>query len=76
MATAEHLLTSLDQLSRPVTDWVNSVRELTQPRAVHWCDGSDAEIREITQRLLRDGELKTLNPEYFPGCHLAGDFFR
>jgi len=71
MATAEHLLMPLAQLSRPVTDWVNSVRELTQPRAVHWCDGSDAEIRELTNQLLRDGELKTLNPEYFPGCHLA-----
>jgi len=54
MATAEHLLTPLAQLSRSVTDWVNSVRELTQPRAVHWCDGSDAEIREITQQLLGD----------------------
>ena len=71
MATAEHLLTPLAQLSRPVTDWVNSARELTQPRAVHWCDGSDAEIRELTNQLLRDGELKTLNPEHFPGCQLA-----
>ncbi|HEY4215467.1 MAG TPA: phosphoenolpyruvate carboxykinase (GTP) [Steroidobacteraceae bacterium] len=71
MATAPNLLTSLPDLSRSVAEWVNSVRELTQPRAIHWCDGSDAEIRALTAQLLRDGELKTLNEEFFPGCHLA-----
>jgi phosphoenolpyruvate carboxykinase (GTP) len=71
MATAAHMLTPLPQLSREVADWVESVRELTQPRAVHWCDGSEAEARELTAKLLRDGELKALNPELFPGCHLA-----
>jgi len=57
-------------LSGAVADWVNSVRELTQPRAIHWCEGTDAEARELTAQLLRGGELKALNPEYFPGCHL------
>jgi phosphoenolpyruvate carboxykinase (GTP) len=71
MATAAHMLTPLDQLSPEVTKWVESVRGLTQPRAVHWCDGSEAEARELTAKLLRDGELKALNPEFFPGCHLA-----
>ena len=72
MATAAaHMQTPLSQVSPAVARWVDSVRELTQPRAIHWCDGSDAEQRELTAQLLRDGELKTLNPEYFPGCHLA-----
>jgi len=71
MATAAHLLTPLSQLSPAVADWVESVRELTQPRAIHWCDGSDAEQRELTAKLTRDGELKALNPEFFPGCNLA-----
>ena len=72
MATAAaHLLTPLSRLSPAVADWVESVRELTQPRAIHWCDGSEAEQRELTAKLLRDGELKTLNPEFFPGCNLA-----
>jgi phosphoenolpyruvate carboxykinase (GTP) len=71
MATAAHLMTPLEHLSTPVADWVISVRELTQPRNVHWCDGSDAELREMTAKLLRDGELLALNPEQFPGCHLA-----
>ena len=71
MATAAYLLTPLSQLSPGVADWVDSVRELTQPRAIHWCDGSEAEQRELTAKLLRDGELKALNPEFFPGCNLA-----
>jgi phosphoenolpyruvate carboxykinase (GTP) len=71
MATAAHLLTPLSQLSPGVAEWVESVRELTQPRAIHWCDGSDAEQRELTTKLTRDGELKALNPEFFPGCTLA-----
>ena len=48
MATAAHLLTPLPRLSRAVADWVDSVRELTQPRAVHWCEGGEAEARELT----------------------------
>src|SRR5579883_2903127 len=71
MATAAHLITSLPELSPAVASWVNSVRELTQPRAVHWCDGSEAELRELTAKLVRDGELTVLNPERFPGCHLS-----
>jgi phosphoenolpyruvate carboxykinase (GTP) len=71
MATAAHLLTPLSHLSPGVAEWVESVRELTQPRAIHWCDGSDAEQRELTAKLTRDGELKALNPEFFPGCNLA-----
>jgi phosphoenolpyruvate carboxykinase (GTP) len=70
MATAAHTLLPLPQLSREVTDWVKSVRELTQPDAVHWCEGGDAEIRALTDQLLKSGDLKTLNPEAFPGCHL------
>ena len=71
MATAAHLITSLPQLSPGVANWVNSVRELTQPRAIHWCDGSDAELRELTSKLVREGELQVLNPDTFPGCHLS-----
>ncbi|HEY7996715.1 MAG TPA: hypothetical protein VIE14_07585, partial [Steroidobacteraceae bacterium] len=69
MARAAHMLIPLDNLSRPVKQWVDSVRELTQPRAVHWVEGTDAEAREITAQLLKSGELKRLNAE-FPGCHL------
>jgi phosphoenolpyruvate carboxykinase (GTP) len=70
MATAAHTMTPMPELCGAVTAWVDSVRELTQPAAVHWCEGSEAEARELTAGLLRAGELLPLNAAKFPGCHL------
>jgi phosphoenolpyruvate carboxykinase (GTP) len=70
LATAAHKLTPLPALSRAVAEWVNSVRELTQPRAVYWCEGTEAEARELSAQLLSRGDLQPLNPDFFPGCHL------
>ena len=70
MATAAPLPIPMSQLSGAVTEWVESVRALTQPAAVRWCEGTDAERTELTSKLIRDGELLKLNPEHFPGCHL------
>jgi phosphoenolpyruvate carboxykinase (GTP) len=57
-------------LSPAVSAWVDSVRELTQPRAVHWCEGTEAEAREIAAQLLSNAELTRLNPAQFPDCYL------
>jgi phosphoenolpyruvate carboxykinase (GTP) len=70
MATAAYTLSPLADLSRAVAAWVDSVRELTQPCAVHWCEGTEAEARALTAQLVRGGELLALNAEQFPGCHL------
>ena len=70
MATASPLPTPLAHLSRPVAEWVESVRALTQPEDVYWCEGTDAEQEALTARLVRAGELTRLDPEQFPGCHL------
>jgi len=71
MAAPAHTLTALPHLSRAVADWVSSVRELTQPRDVHWCEGTEAEARELTAQLLASKELTALNPAEFPNCYLA-----
>jgi phosphoenolpyruvate carboxykinase (GTP) len=71
MATAPHEFTALPQLSRAVAEWVESVRQLTQPAAVHWCEGSAAEVRKLTGELVASGELLALDAQHFPGCHLA-----
>ena len=76
MATAAQQLTPLPQLSRAVADWVNSVRELTQPRAIRWCEGTAAEARELTEQLVASGELQVLNGEHFPGMHVEGQVFK
>jgi len=70
MATAPHLVAPLPQISPEVAAWVDSVATLTRPRAVHWCDGSDTEVRELTARLVCERELHKLNAEEFPGCYL------
>jgi phosphoenolpyruvate carboxykinase (GTP) len=70
MATAPNLLTPLADISAEVAAWVQSVSELTRPRSIHWCDGSEAEVRELTAHLVRAGELHKLNPNEFPGCYL------
>jgi phosphoenolpyruvate carboxykinase (GTP) len=70
MAAPAHKMTALPQMSRAVADWVTSVCELTQPRAVHWVEGTDAEARELTAQLVRSREFTVLNSQEFPGCHL------
>jgi phosphoenolpyruvate carboxykinase (GTP) len=71
MATAPHAILSLSKLCPQVTDWVESVRNLTQPASVYWCEGSDAEIERLTEQLRASGELTRLNETEFPDCHLA-----
>jgi len=70
MAAPAHKMTALPQVSRAVAEWVTSVCELTQPRAVHWVEGTDAEARELTAQLVRSKEFTALNSQEFPGCHL------
>ena len=71
MATAAAHAHPLASISKPVGDWVRSVAELTQPDAIHWCDGSDAEYRSLMDQLQQSGEMQKLNPEHFPNCFLA-----
>ena len=71
MATAAAHAHPLSSISKPVGDWVHSIAELTQPDAIHWCDGSDAEYRSLMAQLQQSGEMSKLNPEHFPNCFLA-----
>lgn len=70
MSTATPLPMPMPQLSHAVTEWVDSVRQLTEPADVHWCDGSAAERERLIAELVREGQLLRLNPEHFPDCHL------
>src|SRR5664279_2957946 len=70
MATAPHTMASMSELSQSVTDWVEGVRALTRPQQVYWCDGSTAEFQRLRGELVARGELKELNKDTFPSCHL------
>ncbi len=71
MATAPQTLSALSALSPAVSEWVASVRELTQPAQVHWVEGSDAEFRQLVAELRSSGELQKLDDKNFPDCFLA-----
>lgn len=51
--------------------WVDEIRALTQPDAVHWVDGSRAENDWLLRGLVDEGKLIKLNPEWRPGSYLA-----
>ena len=70
MATAAHHVTSLASLSRDVSAWVDEVARLTQPAQIHWCDGSEAERRNLERELVASQALLPLNQTSFPGCYL------
>jgi phosphoenolpyruvate carboxykinase (GTP) len=53
-----------------LNDWVASVAKLTQPDAIHWCDGSDAENAKLTELMLSTGDLVKLNEQTHPNCYL------
>ncbi len=71
MATAPRTLPALSAMSPAVSEWVASVRELTQPDAVRWCEGSDDEFRDLVADLAKSGELLQLNEAHYPNCFLA-----
>jgi phosphoenolpyruvate carboxykinase (GTP) len=50
--------------------WVLEVAARTRPDRIHWCDGSEAEYRELIRQMQATGDLLKLNPERFPGCYL------
>ena len=43
--------------------WLDEVVELTQPDAIHYCDGSDAEWNELVDLLEKNGTVVRLNDE-------------
>jgi phosphoenolpyruvate carboxykinase (GTP) len=51
--------------------WVAEVADLTQPDAVVWCDGSDAEWTRLTDLLVEQGTFRRLNPAKRPNSFYA-----
>ena len=57
---------TLDALNQ----WVDEVARLTQPDRIHWCDGSDAEARQLNELMVARGDLIPLNDKTHPNCFL------
>ena len=54
----------------PAEQWVDQCAQLTQPKNVVWCDGSEAEYQRLIQEMLTTGTLMELNQKEYPGCYL------
>jgi phosphoenolpyruvate carboxykinase (GTP) len=66
----------LDLQTAPTTHsellrWVRETAELTQPDAIVWCDGSDAEWTRMTDELVASGTFIRLNPDKKPNSFYA-----
>jgi phosphoenolpyruvate carboxykinase (GTP) len=53
-----------------LNQWVEEVARLTTPDSIHWCDGSETEIRTLQRQMLDSGVLQPLNPDTHPNCFL------
>ncbi len=51
--------------------WVDEVAELTQPDAIHWCDGSAEEYDELCERLISAGTFERLSDAKRPNSYLS-----
>lgn len=60
----KNLLSSLDL-------WIEEVRSLCEPQAIHICDGSQEEYDQLCAQMVAKGTLIPLNPEKRPGSYLA-----
>ena len=54
-----------------LVSWVSQIAELTQPDAIHWCDGSAEEYDALAQRLVEAGTFEKLSDAKRPNSYLA-----
>jgi phosphoenolpyruvate carboxykinase (GTP) len=56
---------------RRLVAWVESFAELTQPAAIHWCDGTAEEYDALCRELVDAGTFEKLSDAKRPGSYLA-----
>ena len=69
--TTQHPSTRILTTNKHLIRWVEKMAELTQPAAIHWIDGSEAENEYLCQKLVDGGTFIKLNEKLWPGCYYA-----
>jgi phosphoenolpyruvate carboxykinase (GTP) len=64
-------MTTAGTTNRALLDFVEKGRQLFQPEAVHWCDGSQEEYERLCELLVANGTFKRLNDALRPNSFLA-----
>ena len=54
-----------------LVEWVRRIAALARPDVIHWCDGSAAEWKELSDGLVASGTLTRLNPDKRPNSFHA-----
>lgn len=62
---------SIPTKNKAVLDWINDVAKRTQPESIYWCDGSEAEYKNMCDLLVQSGTFIRLNPKLRPNSFLA-----
>jgi phosphoenolpyruvate carboxykinase (GTP) len=57
--------------NRRLLEWVEEIASLTEPDAIHWCDGSAEEYDAICRRLVDAGTFERLSDAKRPNSYLA-----
>jgi phosphoenolpyruvate carboxykinase (GTP) len=66
-----HTTAAAPTTNQRLLDWVQEIAELTQPEAVHWCDGTAEEYDQLCQGLVDGGTFERLSDAKRPNSYLA-----